>query len=163
TVGVLALACIMAGPRPAFAQRPTPAPVQVAAGQETWQDTGIELGDGETATLAAAGQAGWEPGIAQGPDGGGASNCPLAVPEAPVGAVLARVGSAAPVVIGSAGSVAGPGRLFVLYNDCPGQYFDNTGGFEVQLTLAPAAAPASAPTAQVAPVVATQPAPPKQS
>jgi hypothetical protein len=149
--GAAVLGAVLALDRPVAAQPPAPRTVTVEANREGWTDTGIGLGRDDTARLVAAGVAGWGPGVQQGPTGAGAGTCALAVPDAPLGAVLARVGSGPIVVLAPTGEVRGPGFLQLLYNDCPGQYFDNSGRFEVTVTLVPAVAATAVPTAAPAP------------
>jgi hypothetical protein len=130
----------------AAAQPPATRTVTVEANHEGWVDTGIGLSREDSARLVAAGVAGWGPGVQQGPTASGTATCTLAVPGAPLGAVLARVGSGPVVVLAPSAEVHGPGFVQLLYNDCPGQYFDNSGRFEVTITLVPAAPATVAPT-----------------
>jgi hypothetical protein len=140
-VAVLGAAVAGYAPRLAAAQQQRTATVRVDAGRPLWKDTTIELAEGETADFTATGLAGWLPGIQVGPDGARVgTNCRLVAPDAPVGALLGRVGNGPPVLFGSSGTVAGPGHINVLYNDCPGQYFDNNGFFQISLTVAEGAA-----------------------
>lgn len=155
--GMLALGGVLALRGVSRAQRPSQVMLFVDATRQEWLDTGIELGDGESVVIQATGTAGWEPGVQSGPEGAGASPCPLMVPSAPTGALVARVGTGAPVKVGSVEEIAGPGRVSLLYNDCPGQYFDNGGSFQVVLqvmgpqVVTPAAPAVQAPGAAVAP------------
>jgi hypothetical protein len=144
--GAVALGAAFVSGRWAAAQPPVSRTVTVEANHEGWTDTGIGLGRGDVARLVVAGVAGWAPGVQQGPMGAGASTCALAVPDAPLGAVVARAGSGPVVVLAPSGEVRGPGYIQLLYNDCPGQYFDNAGRFEVTVTLVPAAPATVAPT-----------------
>ena len=134
------------------AQTPAPSTIRVDAAHEGWVDTGIDLHDGDTVTLAASGTAGWGKDMRSGPEGVPGGACRLIAPDAPIGALVARVGAGAPVVAGASATLAGPGRLWLLYNDCPGQYFDNSGAFDVAITVTPApsatAAPAPVATAE---------------
>ncbi len=124
--GAAALGAVLAFARPAVAQPPASRTVTLEASHEGWTDTGIGLGRDDTARLVAAGVGGWGPGVQQGPTGSGTSTCTLAVPDAPLGAVLARAGSGPIVVLAPSAEVRGPGFIQLLYNDCPGQYFDNS-------------------------------------
>ncbi len=151
--GAVAFGAAFASDRWAAAQPPVSRTVTVEANHEGWTDTGIGLSRGEAARLVVAGVAGWAPGVQQGPMGSGASTCTLAVPDAPLGAVLARAGSGPVVVLAPSGEVRGPGYIQLLYNDCPGQYFDNSGRFEVTITLVPVT------PATVAPIGAPAPSP----
>jgi hypothetical protein len=139
--------------RPAGAQPPPTRELQAEASREGWQETGIVLHQGDTVTITAAGRAGWEPGQESGPEGTPiGAGCTPAVPWAPIGALVARVGVGAPVVVAGSVTLAGPGAVDVLYNDCPGLYYDNSGAYTVRLRITPAPAPATpAPTAAPAP------------
>lgn len=125
---------------------------------EGWQDTGISLQRGETVRFDIAGVAGWEPGIEVGPEGGAGSNCAMIMPGAAVGAVMVRAGSATPAISAVGNTVTGPGRLEILYNDCPGKYFDNSGAFFLKVvTVVPVAAEPVATQAAVVQQVAVAP------
>jgi len=125
----------------------------VPASQDGWIDSGITLADGETATLTAIGRASWDGNLtSSGPEGAVIEWCQAIAPGLPVGALLARVGEAAPVVAAGA-TISGPGRVALAYNDCPGQYFDNSGSFSATLDVtrvAAAPAPQAQPVAQEA-------------
>jgi hypothetical protein len=143
---------VLAVNRPVSAQRP-PTLFQIDASFEGWADTGTELAAGEQVAITVSGMAGWGQNVSAPATGGSDSDCVLTVPGAPVGALVARVGAGEPVVAAGA-TLTGPGAVTVLYNECPGQYFDNTGGFEVRLsvsavppaTTGPAPAAASSPS-----------------
>lgn len=156
--GATVLGAFLASARPLAAQLPVTKTVTVEANHEGWINTGIGLSREDTARLAATGAAGWGPGVQQGPVASGTATCTLAVPDAPLGAVLARVGSGPVVVLAPSAEVRGPGFIQLLYNDCPGQYFDNSGRFEVTITLLPAAPATAAPTASP-PAAVAAPAP----
>jgi hypothetical protein len=162
-LAVILVACLGAvlSHRAAQAQRPASVNIRLEANRQPWLDTAIDLAEGETVEFTVSGAAGWGPGVQVGPDGGLGNVCPLTMPEAPVGALLGRVGGGPPVFLGSGGTIAGPGRIALAYNDCPGQYFDNVGAFEVTFTFpAPVATPQPQAATQatveapVAPVVA---------
>lgn len=139
-----------------LAQAPPPITVQVDAGREEWLHTGIDLREGEKITISASGTAEWEPGVANGPAGVvGETPCVLVAPAAPIGALLGRVGTGAPSVVGEGATLTGPGPVYLLYNDCSGQYFDNRGAFQTLLTVV--AAPAPPPTVAPAPIVTAVP------
>src|SRR5262245_51950172 len=150
-----------ASSRSAFAQQPSSVQRDVPANQQGWADTGVQLKEGEKMSIAATGQASWDGGnTSTGPAGTNAESCQPIVPGLPIGALVARVGTGAPVLAAGA-TLEGPGVVQVAYNDCPDQYFDNSGSFSVTFDVVrPAAAavtaPAAAPVAQ--PAAATQPA-----
>ncbi len=145
---------------PVEAQRPQPATIQVDPTKEGWVNTGITLGADETAILTATGSAGWEPGQDWGPAGAGGTYCKLFIENAPVGALLARTGEGAAISVTARTPLTGPGPVMVLYNDCPGQYFDNVGGFSVAVQL-PLPPPTAQPVATTAPPVAVATAAPE--
>jgi hypothetical protein len=120
------------------AQPGAPVTARVAATNEAWTDTGIELREGDAASIHASGVAGWNPRVLSGPEGSRTEICGVTVPQAPLGALVGRVGDRPPVVVRADTTLTGPGRVALLYNDCPGQYFDNTGGFDVRLAVTPA-------------------------
>ncbi len=152
--GLAAIAGAVLSLASAVAQRPEVTSLEVDATREGWVSTGITLGADEMVMLTATGTAGWEPGQSWGPAGAGATTCTLTVPNAPVGALLARTDGAVSVSVGTRTPVMGPGTVELLYNDCPGQYFDNIGGFTVaiQLPLPPATAQPTLAPATVQPV-----------
>lgn len=125
---------------------------RVEANNQNWLDIGLELADNQSADLTVIGTAGWEPGIVAGPRGAGGSSCPLILASAPVGVVLVRVGRQVALPAGESLTISGPGRVQAIYNDCPDKFFDNSGAFDVTLTLrVPAAAtPATGSPAGVA-------------
>lgn len=147
--------------RSAVAQRPDKVTIRLDANRQLWMDTSIELAAGEVVEFTATGTAGWLPGLQVGPDGARVpTSCTLVAPDAPVGALLGRVGNGPPVLLGAAGMIAGPGHIHVLYNDCPGHYFDNRGSFEITFTFPAGVATTSPPAVQettVAPVATVVP------
>lgn len=158
-IAVVVLLAAPALPIPAHAQ---PASVRVDAAHEGWADAGIDLRAGEKVTLSPSGSAGWEAGVQSGPEGVPGVSCPLIVPSAPIGALVARIGAGDPVPVASTATLSGPGRLSLLYNDCPGQYFDNVGGFDVgvQVIVPAVSTPAAIPDVAPSPaVIATAAAP----
>ncbi len=153
--GSIATLSALASADGARAQPSPSSSIRVEASRETWTDSGIDLASRETLSVAGAGMAGWEPGVTSGPDGVPGTACALAVPGAPIGALVARVGSGTPAVVRAGVTLNGPGRVALLYNDCPGQYFDNNGGFEAMLTVQAPPAPVvtAAPVALPEPVI----------
>ena len=124
----------------------------VSASSSEWIDTGVSIPAGSSAVLTAAG------------DGtchaGGSVDCPVgnpngagilcadsrvgdlppgpAGPAFPYGALAAKVGAGGtPFLIGSSKSVAGPGELFLVFNDCnpPSGYSDNPGSYRVNVNV----------------------------
>jgi hypothetical protein len=128
-------------------------------------DTGIALSDGEFLTIAPSGSAtyGPDPGQCGGngspttyPNGDRSLNgvpCqykedPAAlVGHEPIGALLVCIGQSGTGCSGQwdgrgyssetrvYGRGALPGHLFLIYNDIPGQYGNNSGGYQVTVTV----------------------------
>lgn len=116
-----------------------------------FRDTGVKLAKGASATISVTGDGTCHAPSASdcptGPNGAGftcASN-PIAGPvppgpagpDVPYGAVAGRVGKhGKPFLIGKGRSAAGPGELYLVYNDCdpPAGYGDNGGSFRVSIT-----------------------------
>ena len=144
-----------AGPRVATAQQTQTVTVQVPANREPPVDSGVDLGPNDTATLTVTGDAGWAPDVAVGPEGILTPPvCPLVVPSGVVGSLLVRVGTTATpqgVVLGP--TLRGPGRIQFFYNDCPGAFGDNRGGFTVVLNISrqPTPTPTPSPAATTTP------------
>jgi|SRR5579864_5122865 len=147
---------------PATTPTPTPSPavhnlVVNAAQDSPGLDTGIDLVAGSTLTITAQGTAAY--GVSgsscpeeTNPDGsiaGGGGTCspdmdPSAtLPSVPVGVLLASIGqpgtssSSGWFAVGShyAQKVSSGGRLFLIYNDDPGQYGNNSGSYQVTVTI----------------------------
>ncbi len=146
-----------------FASDPTgtrlfivPATAGDAPPPTTWVDTGFDLipGPGHSIMVTATGIAQFcpTPGLVGGggcsttPDGpfpgspAGSTfppdctfGCPIA--GAPIGTLIAKVGTALPVVVGSASTLTGSGRLLFAYNDGFGAHFDNSGKYDVTITF----------------------------
>jgi len=130
---------------------------ELPANQEGWVDAGIDLREGDYATFVSFGRASWDGGhTGSGPEGVQIEWCaPLSVVHK-IGALLARAGSNPVMAAVEGETVTGPGRLMVAYNDCPGQFFDNSGTFSMTITVtrvAPIApSPDALPQPQAAPV-----------
>jgi hypothetical protein len=162
SVALLGVAGALAWHGHAAAQQKQTVKVRLDARRQLWTDAKIELAAGQTADYTATGSAAWMPGTDVGPDGVDVKpDCELALPTAPLGALLGRIGNGPPILLGSSGSIAGPGHVAVLYNDCPGHYFNNRGSFDITFILAPLAATpdpdAPAPATVTAPVDVTEP------
>jgi len=64
-------------------------------------------------------------------------------PNVTYGAVVGRVGSGKPFLVGAHASAPGPGELYLVYNDCEppsaehprGAYGDNDGAWTVSVTM----------------------------
>lgn len=131
---------------------------EVSATQPDWVDTGVTLAQGDSAVVSAFGRSSWDGGLTHsGPDGIIVESCAPAVPGMPLGALLVRSGEGAPLLAPDA-RLTGPGRINLLYNDCPSQYFDNTGAYTASISVrrAPVVAP-PVPVATVAPAVEAPP------
>src|SRR5262249_57589548 len=88
-----------ASSRSAFAQQPSSVQRDVPANQQGWTDTGVQLKEGEKVTIAATGQSSWDGGHSTaGPAGSPIELCGPIVPGLPIGALMARVGTAAPTL-----------------------------------------------------------------
>jgi hypothetical protein len=114
-------------------------------------DTGIDLTSGDTFTITALGEASFGTGSTQAcstsertvPDGqritADGTLCPpkidpsVVLPSAPVGTLIANIGSSGWFAVGSnfSATVSSSGRLFLLYNDVPGQYGNNSGTYQL--------------------------------
>jgi hypothetical protein len=137
---------------PSAAARPakvTTKTLTLSTGSPVYLDTGVDLAKGASATISVKGNgtchAGGgfpcpDPGS---PNGAGPLCAAYSVPPGPAGpnvpfgAVAGRVGNAGtPFLIGAGKTVAGPGELFLVYNDCepPTGYSDNAGSFKVSVT-----------------------------
>jgi len=126
----------------------------ISALRETPTDTRIDILAGQQLTIHASGMATYgldsapcgSGVMATDPDGGrflagtscGSKSDPASVlPTAPIGALLGRIGSGPWFVVGSnySGVASSSGRLFLLYNDDPGYYSDNGGGYSADITV----------------------------
>jgi hypothetical protein len=137
-VAVLGAAGTLASFQAAAAQ-PQTVNVRLDARRQLWTDAKFELAPGQTADFKATGIAGWVPGVDVGPDGLTAKpDCELVAPDAPMGSLLGRVGDGPAMFLGSSGRLTGPGHVALLYNDCPGNYFNNRGAFEVIFSVSAA-------------------------
>jgi hypothetical protein len=113
----------------------------VVRASEAWTDTGITVRPGELLTFAASGTIRMssnadDVAIPRGAKSGRQiANAP--VPDGPAGALIARVGNSAPILIGDQTDpvrMSSGGRLFLGVND---DHFDDNGGM-FRVTIAPA-------------------------
>lgn len=131
-VNVLLACLFVAVAQPADGQVNTKALVAANAG---WVDTGIDVRSGDRLTLGAAGE--WTNGGDSprytGPTGFGNYHIPnTEVPDAPLAAVVGRIGHASFLVgKGVVAPAPASGRLFLGMNDVPGTYADNRGDMQV--------------------------------
>ena len=102
-----------------------------------WNDTGIDVGAGQTLYFAATDRIRWGPGRRDGPDGehNSPNNPARPMPNQRAGALIGRIGESRDSFI--IGSDRGPirmrssGRLFLSVND--DQLQDNAGSFRVKV------------------------------
>ena len=147
-VGFLVILALVMGGAVATAPRALAAtgPVRVPA-DAGWVETGIEVVGGEevylkTLGVAITGPLQWYPGAISGPDGqewnlgcgqypGAPEDC--AMDDAFYGALVGKVGSGDPFVVGGALSFTPPdtGMLYLAVNDNLIYYEDNMAGFTV--------------------------------
>ena len=106
--------------------------------RERWIDTGIDIRAGEMVTIRGEGTVRLSPtwSDTSGPAGANrrADNAPM--PNHPAGALIARVGTGAPIFIGDhtgARNVTTGGRLYLSVND--DHLADNVGSYRVTVTI----------------------------
>jgi hypothetical protein len=107
------------------------------SGTQAWTPTGIAVRRGDVLTISTTGDVRLGADAADMATAAGANsqrraqNAPL--PNAPVGALIGRVGNDAPFLIGNQGTFTAPanGRLFLGIND--DHVADNSGGFRVNI------------------------------
>ena len=106
----------------------------------TFMGTGVTLRSGESALITAKGTISYNSGNpACGgsgitPNGCAAERiCPVA---GGCGALIGRLGSGAPFLVGTRKTVEGPGALALGINDAPGTFGDNSGAFTVTIETA---------------------------
>jgi hypothetical protein len=104
--------------------------------KEQWTPTGITVRRGEPLSINASGEIkiGGPGNPSASPAGAGATNAGNPAPSAPTGALIARIGSGAPFLVGTQTQIQAPaaGQLFLGINDSYLQ--DNEGTFQVQVT-----------------------------
>lgn len=102
--------------------------------------TPVHLTEEDVITITVTGKAKNGPEAPEvGPDGDPHNQDPSAIkPDANVGAFLMQVGEDDTLIVVGSGksdwSVGKVGRVTFLYNDVPGEYGNNTGRFEINLT-----------------------------
>jgi hypothetical protein len=103
--------------------------------------TGVTLARNPHATIAARGLISYgsqNPGCSGGdigPNGCAAETiCPVG---GGCGALVGRIGNAKAFIVGAGRTVDGPGRLWLGINDVPGDFGDNSGAFDVTVTVGP--------------------------
>jgi len=98
-----------------------------------WMNTGFDVRSGETITFDAKGtvQLSNNPADTAGPGGANRRAQSSPIPNAPAGALIARIDNSAPIVIGANQTLTAPrsGRLFLSVND--DHFADNLGEFIV--------------------------------
>jgi Ca2+-binding EF-hand superfamily protein len=108
-------------------------------GQRGWVDTGIDVRSGEILSIQASGTVTLSTNASDVAEPGGsrtnrrAASAPL--PDEPAGALIARIGNATPLGVGSRQSVTAnaTGRLYLSVND---DYFDdNRGAYRVLIAV----------------------------
>ena len=108
--------------------------------KQTWSDTGVFVRAGDTITIHADGtiQLSDNPADVSDPmgarSGRRAPNAPIG--SAPAGALIARIGDSAPILVGTNGSIArapATGRLFLGIND--DHFPDNSGEFRATVDV----------------------------
>ena len=123
----------------------------------TFLDTGVTLAAGETAVITARGTISYGSQNAAcadrpiTPSGCAAESiCPV---QGGCGALIGRLGSGAPFLVGDRKTVTGPGVLWLGINDVKGAFGDNTGAFSVTIVTGGAAPPPPPPSPAVAKVL----------
>lgn len=119
----------------------------VSASRSTWLDSGVRLTSGMSAKLKVTGDATC--------DAQNGSICPIGQPEGtyscsslgwppgpagdavPTDALAGRIGDGQPFVVGRSKTLTGSGRLYLVFNDCEGAYYNNSGSFSVDIELTP--------------------------
>ncbi len=103
--------------------------------------TGITLARGQRATINASGLISYGSlndackGAHITPNGCAAEKiCPV---SGGCGALIGRIGEGKPFIVGDRRNVEGPGTLWLGVNDQAGAYGDNSGAFQVTITVAP--------------------------
>ena len=105
-----------------------------------WQDTGIDLAQGEAVSFKVEGSASVlfkedGPSLAAGPDGNGTQANNSLTPEFKIGTVVGRIngGAAFKIGAGTQTTAAEAGKLEIGFNDSLAT--DNKGGFFVGITV----------------------------
>jgi hypothetical protein len=109
----------------------------VVAANRAWTDTGMTVARLDVLNFAGSGDIMVSPSASAGVAGAeikAATPRRLPVPNAPVGALIARIGDGNPFLVGTRGSMPMPsaGKLYLGVND--EYYDDNSGSFNVTIT-----------------------------
>jgi hypothetical protein len=106
--------------------------------RESWTGSDIQIQKGDTLRIEASGTID-HGGPKCGPDGNPSitPNGDAAIQNARWGALIGKIGSGDPFIIGSSyqGIAPNSGSLNFLINDTPGYYSDNYGHFQLRMTL----------------------------
>lgn len=150
---LLVAAGLVGSAGPAQAQTTTVS-VEVPANSETGV-LAVTLASGDRVTVTASGVAQTNPGFpVTGPDGlypdGGSGPCPFGefpcLAPTRASALIGRVGTGEWTYVGNGPTVlTGTGDVRLAYNDAPGFFGDNSGGYAAVLTVRRAAAGGPAP------------------
>ena len=114
-----------------------PAPIQgyTVASQQHWSPTGVVLNKGEVFAVKASGEISLRgaDGPKSTPAGTGQTDPANLMPGAPTGALIGRIGTGQPFLIGTASNIAAPaaGQLFLGINDS--NVSDNQGSYQVDI------------------------------
>jgi hypothetical protein len=115
----------------------------IAATNSSFVHTGVVLARGGSVKVKVSGDGKCGPGCHPGDEAGYGSTCETraqgALSPGPAGpnqdiGIFGRFGQGKIFMIGHGGTFKGVGELSVVYNDCAGYYFDNTGSFTVKVT-----------------------------
>jgi len=116
-----------------------PTSLQVPA-NVPWFDTGIDISANQSVSIAASGLVHYKPGdqYVTTPAGESAVDRNSLAPGLPVGSLVGKIGqSGEPFEIGTSASFTAPeeGRLYLSYNDRVGAFGDNSGSWDVTVSL----------------------------
>lgn len=163
-IALLALIGVLVATLPARGANP-PTTVRLSIpGATMWLQTSVTLAAGESASITATGTISYgsgDPrcaGIPITPDGCAAETA--AIPG-PAGALVAKVGTGAPLIAGSSTTVTGPGRISLGVNDYETEFGNNTGAFAVTITRGirvplPELPPATEPNSRAVSAISTR-------
>lgn len=116
---------------------PAPAPTQgyTVSSQQHWSPTGISLNRGEVFAVNASGEISIRgaDGPKASPAGTGQTDPANPMPSVQTGALIGRIGTGQPFLIGTASNIAAPaaGQLFLGINDS--NVSDNQGSYQVDI------------------------------
>ena len=116
-----------------------------AGANGVFADSGVTVANGAPVTVTATGTATYDPGITPvGPNGRdgaicGAEQSPCAIAGQNYVALIGKVGTADPVLVGEGPTtLSGSGPLQFAINDNLDGYYNNSGSFTVTITYTPA-------------------------